>query len=78
MPSQIPITPNSPAANSELKIGDVILEFNGERVNNDSQLVTKVSLTKINSLVSVKVYRRGEFKTIQVGVHDRSGFDSRK
>ena len=30
------ITPNSPAAESDLQIGDVILEFDGNRVHNDS------------------------------------------
>jgi serine protease Do len=72
------ITPGSPAAESDLKVGDVILEFNGERVNNDSQLVTKVSLTRLDNIVSVKVFRRGQFKTINVAVRDRSNFDARK
>ena len=72
------ITPRSPAANSDLRIGDVILEFNGERVNNDSQLVTKVSLTKINTRVPMKIYRRGEFKTISVNVRNRNEFQTRK
>jgi serine protease Do len=69
------ITPNSPAAESDLRVGDVILEFNGRRVNNDSQLVTKVSLTKINSQVSLKLFRRGEIKTISIVIRNRSEFD---
>lgn len=72
------ITPNSPAAESNLQIGDVILEFAGTRVNNDSQLVTKVSLAQINSAVPVKIFRRGEFLTINVTVRDRSRFGDRK
>lgn len=71
------VTPKSPAAESDLRVGDVILEFNGERVNNDSQLVTKVSLARINTMVPVKIFRRGEIKTIEVNVHDRSKFDIR-
>jgi serine protease Do len=70
------ITPNSPAANSELQVGDVILEFNGSRVNNDSQLVTKVSLVPINSEVPVKIYRRGQFKTIKISIRGRNQYDS--
>jgi len=72
------ITPNSPAAESNLQIGDVILEFAGTRVNNDSQLVTKVSLAQINSAVPVKIFRRGQFLTINVTVRDRSRFGDRK
>ncbi len=71
------VTPNSPAAESDLQVGDVILEFNGERVNNDSQLVTKVSLIRINTIVPVKIFRRGDIKSIDVVVRDRSEFDTR-
>lgn len=68
------VTPNSPAAEADLKIGDVILEFNGTRVNNDSQLVTKVSLTPINARVPVKIFRGGAMKTIIVRVRNRNEF----
>lgn len=68
------ITPKSPAADSDLRVGDVILEFNGNRVNNDSQLVTKVSLTEINTQVPVKVFRRGEIKIIKVRIRNRNEF----
>ncbi len=71
------ITPNSPADIADLQIGDVILEFNGERVANDSHLVTKVSLAKLNVNVPVKIYRRGQFKTVVVNVKNRTEFDPR-
>lgn len=70
------ITPNSPAAQSELKAGDVILEYNGKRVNNDSQLVTKVSLTRLNDTVPVKVFRRGQLLTFNVLIRNRSDFEN--
>lgn len=69
------ITPNSPAAEADLQNGDVILEFNGERISNDSHLVTKVSLADINSQAHLKIYRRGQFKTILVTVKDRKQFN---
>ena len=71
------VTPKSPAANSDLRVGDVILEFDGRRVNNDSQLVTKVSLAKIDAQVPVKVFRRGEIMTFNVSVRNRNEFDSK-
>ncbi|MFK7769116.1 MAG: S1C family serine protease [Mariniblastus sp.] len=70
------ITKNSPAAQADLRIGDVILEYNGTRVDNDSQLVTKVSLTPLNQQVELKVFRRGQYKTIKVFVSDRTAFSS--
>ncbi|MDG1872542.1 MAG: trypsin-like peptidase domain-containing protein [Mariniblastus sp.] len=69
------ITSNSPAAESDLRVGDVILEFDGQRVNNDSQLVTKVSLTKLNARVPIKIFRRGEVKSVSVQVRNRNRFE---
>lgn len=69
------ITSSSPAAESDLRVGDVILEYNNQRVDNDSQLVTHVSLTKLNTQVPVKIFRRGEFKTVSVRIRNRSQFE---
>lgn len=71
------VTPNSPAFTSQLQVGDVILEYDGKRVQNDSQLVTKVSLTKVNSSVPVKVFRAGRYHTVSVVIRDRKGFENK-
>jgi serine protease Do len=71
------VTPNSPASSSNLRVGDVILEFNGKRVNNDSQLVTKVSLTKVNTKVPMKVFRSGKIHTLDIVVRDRESYSNR-
>ncbi len=69
------ITSSSPAAESDLRVGDVILRYDNKRVDNDSQLVTHVSLTKLNAKVPIRIYRRGEFKTISVRIRNRSKFE---
>ena len=71
------VTPDSPAFHSQLKVGDVILEYDGNQVNNDSQLVTQVSLTKVNHKVPVKVFRAGRYHTMHVVIRDRKGFASK-
>ena len=71
------VTPDSPAFNSQLQVGDVILEYDSKPVHNDSQLVTKVSLTKVNSSVPVKIYRSGRYHTVNVIIRDRKGFASK-
>ena len=71
------VTPESPAFNSQLQIGDVILEYDSKPVHNDSQLVTKVSLTKVNSSVPVKIFRAGRYHTVNVTIRDRKGFASK-
>ena len=65
------ISENSPAANSELRVGDVILEFNNRPISDDAHLVTTVSLTEIDKSVPVKVFRNGDLKTIYVKVAER-------
>lgn len=71
------ITPNSPAASTDLQRGDVILEFDGVRIEDDSHLVNQVSVTPIGSEVSIVVHRDGTSKTLTVRVGDRSKFSSR-
>lgn len=68
------ITPNSPAAISDLQVGDVIVKFANRRVNNDSHLVTSVSLTAIGEKVPMEVFRRGKFQTVMVEIQDRNQF----
>ena len=71
------VTPDSPAFHSQLKVGDVILEYDGSQVDNDSQLVTQVSLSRVNHKVQVKVFRAGRYHTVDVVIRDRKGFASK-
>jgi serine protease Do len=51
---------NSPAERAQLKIGDVIVEFDGIRVENDGHLVKTVGLTPVGRTVPVIFYRDGK------------------
>ncbi len=53
------ITPDSPAATTDLQVGDVILKFDGKVVENDSHLVSQVSQTQVGREVELEVYRSG-------------------
>ncbi|MCH2180714.1 MAG: trypsin-like peptidase domain-containing protein [Mariniblastus sp.] len=66
------ITPNSPAGQVDLQVGDIILEFEGRKVANDSHLVTEVSLTPIGTTVELSVFRKGGIRKVQVKVGDRN------
>jgi len=68
------VTARSPAADAHLQVGDVILEFNGKKVKNDSLLVTNVSLMPINSIVPIKIFRRGEISLIDINIDNREAF----
>lgn len=59
---------DSPAEKAALKIGDVIVEFDGHRIETSGDLPPVVGLTIIDEKVKVKVYREGRKKTIKVVV----------
>ncbi len=63
------VTPDSPAAQAKLQKGDVILEYGGVRVDNDSHLINLVSLTEVGAEVPLVVFRdQKSFKlTVRVG-----------
>ena len=54
------VRPGSPAHQARLQRGDVILEFDGESIENDDHLVTRAGLTMINREVPVVIYRGGQ------------------
>jgi serine protease Do len=68
------ITPDSPADKVDIMVGDIVLEYNGVPVANDSHLVTEVSMSTIGSEVPVKVFRHGKSMTVTVTIEDRDGF----
>lgn len=53
------VIPNSPAAKAGIRVGDVIVEFNGRRVENDGHLVKQVGLTPVGTQVGIIVFRDG-------------------
>lgn len=60
------IVEDSPADKSDLKVGDVILKFNGHEVISSSQLPILVSRVKGNEEVKVEILRNGKRETIKV------------
>jgi serine protease Do len=54
------IIPSSPADRMELRVGDVIVEFDGIRVENDGHLVKSVGLTPVGRNVKVIFFREGK------------------
>jgi serine protease Do len=60
------ITPNSPAEAAKLLAGDVILEYDGVHVDNDSHLINLVNLTDVGREVPLVVFRNGRTAKITV------------
>ncbi len=64
------ITPDSPAAHSSLKQGDVIVAVNGQPIADAGQLRTKIGMLDPNQTVTLKVLRDGSTQNVAVTLGD--------
>ena len=62
------ITEGAPAEAAGLEVGDVILEYSGVRIDNDSHLINLVSLTEVGKEVPIVVFRNRKVLTVKVRV----------
>jgi serine protease Do len=62
------VLPDSPAAKAGFKVGDVIVEFNGEKIERSGELPPIVGRTRVGSTAPVKVLRDGRKKTLRVTI----------
>ncbi|OUR88141.1 serine peptidase [Cycloclasticus sp. 44_32_T64] len=60
------VLPNSPADKAGLKVGDVIVAFNGESVNRSSSLPPLVGSADISKAAKVEIIRNKHSKTLSV------------
>jgi serine protease Do len=58
------VEPNSAASKAGLKPGDIIVEVNGEKVNNAGELRNKIAFAEPNTKVTLKVYRNEKYVTL--------------
>ncbi len=57
---------DSPAEKGGLKVGDVIVEFNGEKIPNVSKFRIAVATSKIGDNVPVKIIRENDIMTVNI------------
>jgi serine protease Do len=60
------ITPGSPAEHAKLQPGDIILRYNGVRIDNDSHLISLVSLTEVGKKVVLQIFRDRHLQELPV------------
>ena len=66
------ITRASPAEVAKMQVGDVILTFNGTRVEDDNHLINLVSLTPVDEEIEVRLLRSGQRVTVKVRVANKT------
>lgn len=66
------VTPGSPADLAGLRENDLVVEFNGRKVLNDSHLVTLVSVARIGEKVPLKAMRKTEAVTLTVEIREKA------
>ena len=62
---------DSPAEKSGLTEGDVILEFEGRKVDPEHPLISRINLYSVGSTVNLKVWRGGEIKTVRITLAEK-------
>lgn len=62
------VIPDSPAKAAGLKIGDIIVEFEGKEIEVSAELPPIVGMTALNKKARIKVIRQGSVKSIYVKI----------
>ncbi len=62
------ILPDSPAVDSDLQVGDIILSYNEKEVRNSASLPPMVGRTRVGDTVKLKVMRSGKTKNIKLKI----------
>lgn len=65
------VVPNSPASKSGLQDGDIIVEYDGDRMTKSADLFNKVATTKVGKQVVVKYLRNGRERSVRVTIEAR-------
>lgn len=59
------VMPNMPGAKAGLKAGDVVMEYNGQKVTTPRELQSVVERSKIGAKHEMKIWRDGKYETLQ-------------
>ncbi len=62
------VVKDSPAEKAGIKRGDVIIEFDGKKINKMRSLPSIVAMTPVGKKVKIKVIREGKVKTLKVKI----------
>jgi serine protease Do len=67
------VVAGSPAARAGLKQGDIVLEFNGKKIQNAGELARAVGMAKPGQSATLTVWREGAERTLEVRLAEQPG-----
>ena len=62
------ILEDSPAQDTDIQIGDIILNYNGKEVKNSASLPPMVGRTRVGEIVKLKIMRDGKTKNVKLKI----------
>ena len=62
------ILPESPAQDTDIQVGDIILSYDGEEVKNSASLPPLVGRTRVGESVKLKLMRDGKMKNVKLTI----------
>lgn len=69
-PDDLAVMPGSPADKAGIVENDIVLELDGERITTDKNLGSIIRGKEVGSTVTLKLYHRGEEKTVNVTLEE--------
>ena len=72
-PSDLAVIPGSPADKAGITENDIILEVNGIKIDENNSLVRLVSNLEVGKEAEIKIWHRGETRTVRITVQEAPG-----
>lgn len=69
--TDLAVIPGSPADKAGLMENDIILEINGEKINNDNSLADTISKHNVGDEITLKIWHKGETKEVKLKLEER-------
>lgn len=68
--TQFAVVPGSPADKAGLVENDIILEINGEKIDQNNTLLSKIQQYKVGDEISLKILSKGSEKTVKIKLEE--------
>ncbi len=65
------VLPSGPAGHTSIRVGDVLLKYNGRDIESASQLKSLVAKTKPHTLASMEVLHNGKTRTLKIPIEEQ-------